>query len=187
MNELKLLNDKTNVRTQISLPNEKRRNVTLLYNPMTVDEMSQAYPSIPWREYFNTILAPQAQINRDEVIIVNVPSYLKNFENLMQHTPKRVQANYAFWRAAAASVSYLTDDIRKRQLMYTIHLNGKTEREPRWKECVDIVSGSMAISVGSMYVRKYFKEDAKKTALEMVGDIREEFTKILKKVRICEN
>ncbi|XP_014481617.1 PREDICTED: neprilysin-11 isoform X1 [Dinoponera quadriceps] len=166
----------------ISLPNEKRRNVTLLYNPMTVNEMSQAYPSIPWREYFNTILAPQAHVNQDEMIIVNVPSYLKNFEKLIQHTPKRVQANYAFWRAAAASVSYLTDDIRKRQLMYTIHLNGKTEREPRWKECVDIVSGSMAISVGSMYVRKYFKEDAKKTALEMVSDIREEFTKILKKV-----
>ncbi|XP_011149286.1 neprilysin-2 isoform X2 [Harpegnathos saltator] len=166
----------------ISLPNEKRRNVTLLYNPMTINELSLTYPSIPWREYFDTILAPQARVNRDEVIIVNVPSYLKSFEDLIQHTSKRVQANYAFWRAAAASVSYLTDDIRKRQLMYTIHLNGKTEREPRWKECVDIVSSSMAISVGSMYVRKYFKEDAKKTALEMVADIREEFTKILKKV-----
>lgn len=68
--------------------------------------------------------------------------------------------------------------------MYTINLNGKTEREPRWKECVDIVSGNVAISVGSMYVRKYFKEDAKNTALEMVGDIRKEFTKILQKVRI---
>lgn len=175
--------DERIMRTQISLPNEKRRNVTLLYNPMTVNELSTAYPSIPWWEYFNTILAPQAQLGRDEIVIVNVPSYLKDFEQLISQTPKRVQANYAFWRAAAASVSYLTDDIRKRQLKYTVELNGKTEREPRWKECVDIVSGSLAISVGSMYVRKYFKEDAKKTALEMVGDIRQEFTKILKKVR----
>ncbi|CAL1682614.1 unnamed protein product [Lasius platythorax] len=166
----------------ISLPNEKRRNVTLLYNPMTVNQLSATYPSIPWWEYFNTILAPQAQLSRDEIVIVNVPSYLKDFERLISETPKRVQANYVFWRAAAASVSYLTDDIRKRQLKYTLELNGKTEREPRWKECVEIVSGSMAISVGSMYVRKYFKEDAKKTALEMVEDIREEFTKILKKV-----
>ncbi|XP_011257048.1 neprilysin-2 isoform X1 [Camponotus floridanus] len=166
----------------ISLPNEKRRNVTLLYNPMTVNELSAAYPSIPWWEYFNTILAPQAKLSRDEIVIVNVPSYVKSFEQLISQTPKRIQANYMFWRAAAASVSYLTDDIRKRQLKYTLELNGKTEREPRWKECVEIVSGSMAISVGSMYVRKYFKEDAKKTALEMVGDIREEFTKILKKV-----
>lgn len=168
---------------QISLPNEKRRNVTSLYNPMTVSELSQAYPSIPWLEYFNTILAPQARISRSQVVIVNVPNYIKDLENLLQHTPKRVQANYAFWRVAASSVSYLTDDIRKRQLQYTAHLNGKMEREPRWKECVDIVSGSMGISVGSMYVRKYFKEDAKKTALEMVEDIRKEFTEILKQVR----
>ncbi|XP_011866367.1 PREDICTED: membrane metallo-endopeptidase-like 1 isoform X1 [Vollenhovia emeryi] len=166
----------------ISLPNEKRRNVTLLYNPMTVNQLSAAYPSIPWWEYFNTILAPQAQLQQDEIVIVNVPSYLKDFEKLITTTPKRVQANYALWRATAASVSYLTDDIRKRQLKYTVELNGKTEREPRWKECVDIVSGSMGISVGSMYVRKYFKEDAKNAALEMVDDIRQEFIKILKKV-----
>jgi len=169
--------------TQISLPNEKRRNVTQLYNPMTVNELSRVYPSIPWLEYFNTILAPQAQLDWNETVIVNVPSYLKGFERFISQVPKRVQANYVFWRVAAASVSYLTDDIRKRQLKYTTELNGKTEREPRWKECVDVVSDSLAISVGSIYVRKYFKEDAKKTALEMVNDIRKEFTKILKKVR----
>jgi len=161
--------------------------VTLLYNPITVNKLSLAYPSIPWWEYFNTILSPQAQLTQNEIVIVNVPSYLKDFEQLISITPKRVQANYALWRATAASISYLTDDIRKRQLKYTVELNGKTEREPRWKECVDIVSGSMAISVGSMYVRKYFKEDAKKTALEMVDDIRQEFTKILKRVREHKN
>lgn len=31
-----------------------------------------------------------------------------------------------------------------------------------------------------MYVKKYFKEEAKQTALEMVHDIREEFNKILR-------
>jgi len=150
---------------------------------MTVNELSQTYSSIPWLEYFNTILAPQAQLDSNEMVIVNVPSYLKGFEQLISQVPKRVQANYVFWRVAAASISYLTDDIRKRQLKYTMELSGKTEREPRWKECVDVVSDSLAISVGSIYVRKYFKEDAKKTALEMVNDIRAEFTKILKKVR----
>lgn len=169
---------------QISLPNEKRRNVTLLYNPMTLDELSLAYPSVPWSEYFNTILAPQARLDRGETVIVSVPSYLKSFEHLISQTPKRVQANYALWRAVSSSVSYLTDDIQKRQLQYTTELSGKTEREPRWKECIDMVSGSLGISVGSMYVRKYFKEDAKNTALEMVGDIKEQFRKILKKVRI---
>ncbi|XP_026670737.1 neprilysin-2 isoform X1 [Ceratina calcarata] len=166
----------------ISLPNEKRRNATLLYNPMTVQELSNNYPSVPWKEYFNTLLAPNIQVDENEVVIVSVPSYITNLEKLLDSTPKRVQANYVMWRAAASSVSYLTDDIRKRQLQYSTALSGRTERESRWKECTDTVSGSLAISVGAMYVRKYFKEDAKKNAVEMVADIREEFTKILKKV-----
>lgn len=41
---------------------------------------------------------------------------------------------------------------------------------------------SLPISVGALYVRKHFKEDAKATALEMVNNIRAEFTKILEKV-----
>ncbi|XP_053978584.1 neprilysin-2 isoform X1 [Hylaeus volcanicus] len=166
----------------ISLPNEKRRNATLLYNPMTVRELSKTYPSIPWKEYFNTILAPSVQVDDDEVVIISVPSYISSLEKLLATTPKRVQANYVMWRAAASSVSYLTEGIRKRQLQYSTALSGKTEREPRWKECIDTVSGSLSISVGALYVRKYFKEDAKKNAVEMVADIREEFTKILKTV-----
>lgn len=154
---------------------------------MTVKELSKNFPSIPWMEYFNTLLAPNVRIEENEVVIVSVPSYIKSLEVLLSNTPKRVQANYVMWRAAAASVSYLTENIRKRQLQYSTALSGKTEREARWKECVDIVSASLSISVGAMYVRKYFKEDAKKNALEMVADIREEFTKILKKVTIISN
>lgn len=166
----------------ISLPNEKRRNASLLYNPMSIEELSKNFSSIPWKEYFNTLLAPSAHVEDNEVVIVSVPSFISSLEKLLSTTPKRVQANYVMWRAAAASVSYLTENVRKRQLQYSTALSGKTEREARWKECVDIVSGSLSISVGAIYVRKYFKEDAKKNALEMVADIKEEFTKILKKV-----
>lgn len=171
---------------QISLPNEKRRNATLLYNPMTVRELSTTYSSIPWKEYFNTLLAPSVQVDEDELVIISVPSYIASLEKLLATTPKRVQANYVMWRAAASSVSYLTEDIRKRQLQYSTALSGKTEREPRWKECIDTVSGSLSLSVGAMYVRKYFKDGAKKNAVEMVVDIREQFTKILKKVNLLK-
>lgn len=41
---------------------------------------------------------------------------------------------------------------------------------------------SLSISVGALYVRKYFNEDSKKEALEMVTGIREEFAKILQEV-----
>ena len=41
---------------------------------------------------------------------------------------------------------------------------------------------SLSIPVGSLYVRKFFKEEAKTTAMEMVDDIRKEFINILMNV-----
>ncbi|XP_049822741.1 neprilysin-2 isoform X3 [Aethina tumida] len=166
----------------ISLPSEKRRNATSLYNPMTIDDLQKNFPSIPWNEYMNTLLAPDTSVQPGEIIIVNVPKYITDFERLISRTPKRVQANYVMWRAAATSVSYLTEELRNRQLEYTTIVTGRTEREARWKECIDLSAGSLSIAAGALYVRKYFHEEARQSAIEMVKDIREEFQTILNNV-----
>lgn len=56
---------------------------------MTIREMQQEFPSIPWVEYINTLLAPDMSIDEDEVVIVSVPSYIRKFEALISKTPKR--------------------------------------------------------------------------------------------------
>ncbi|KAI5641316.1 peptidase family m13 domain-containing protein [Phthorimaea operculella] len=166
----------------ISLPLEKRRNATSLYNPMTIRQLQEKYPKIPWLEYINKLLAPHVQVGLDEVAIVNVPAYITEVQLLLDKTPNRVQANYVMWRVAGASVSYLTEELRRRQLAYVTALSGKTERESRWKECADTTSVSLAIAVGAMYIRKYFNEASKDSALEMVNDIRHQFRKTLNEV-----
>ena len=56
---------------------------------MNVDELQRKFPSIPWIEYMNTLLAPDTKINHDEVVVVSVPQYLHDFEALISRTPKR--------------------------------------------------------------------------------------------------
>nr|CAD7207050.1 unnamed protein product [Timema douglasi] len=118
-----------------------RRNISLLYNPTTVEGLQRDYPSIPWLEYINNILPKDIQVRNDELIIVAVPSYLRALEGILSNTPKRVLSNYAMTRVVLSSVSYLTEELRAKQLKYATALTGKTEREARWKECVDIVAG----------------------------------------------
>uniref|UniRef100_A0A8D9BV62 Neprilysin-11 n=1 Tax=Cacopsylla melanoneura TaxID=428564 RepID=A0A8D9BV62_9HEMI len=163
----------------ISLPLEERRNATKLYNPMKLYELQDKFPSIPWSEYINTILSPNAKLNQDETIIVAVPSYIHGLEKLLSTTPKRVMANYVLWRVMAASVSYLSEVVRSRQLAYSTAVSGVSEQQARWKECVGTASSSFSLAIGSLYVRKYFKEEAKSNAVEMVQLIREEMYKIL--------
>ncbi|XP_015110120.1 neprilysin-2 [Diachasma alloeum] len=164
----------------ISLPDEKLLNYTLLYNPMTIAQLSQTYPSIPWKEYFNRLLPPSIRVDDSEIVIVQVPSFITNLEKLMKETPKRIQANYLMWRVLQNLLNFLDNQIEL-QLQYLTHLSG-TKSESRWKQCVFFVSDSLSISVGAQYVRKYFNKDTKKNVIEMVDDIRKQLNQILQKV-----
>ncbi|XP_044313044.1 neprilysin-2 isoform X1 [Drosophila rhopaloa] len=174
----------------ISWPNEKRRNSSELYNLRTPAQLQAAYPYVQWVDYMNALLPEGLDVAEDEKINLSVPSFFEELGKLLARTPKRVIANYMFWRIHGFSVGFLNEEFRKRQLQYATSLSGRQEQEARWKECVDMVTGSncrfeddgIAISVGSLYVRKHFHKDSKANALEMVNDIRSVFNDILDEV-----
>lgn len=121
-------------------------------------------------------------MTEDETVIVYDLPFFEQFDELLKVTPKRAIANYIMWRVAADSTNYLTDKLRKRQLEYAMAIIGQQTEEPRWKECIDLVTSNFEIAVSALYVRKYFNQDSKAVALEMVNTIKDEFEQILKKV-----
>lgn len=60
---------------------------------MTIPELQEKFPSIPWYEYFSTILPKSVEVQPDEITIVDVPSYIKGLEALLSTTPKRWDSN----------------------------------------------------------------------------------------------
>ncbi|XP_070137530.1 neprilysin-2 isoform X1 [Drosophila bipectinata] len=177
----------------ISWPNEKRRNSSELYNLRTPSQLQAAYPYVQWVDYMNALLPEGLNVAEDEMINLSVPSFFEDLGKLLAKTPKRVIANYMFWRIHGFSIGFLSEEFRKRQLQYATALSGRQEQEARWKECVDIATGSMdeeseedydslGISVGSLYVRKHFHQDSKENALKMVTEIRDVFNDILDEV-----
>jgi len=180
---------------EISLPREERRNKTALYNPMTIKEASEFYPSLPWVEYINVILDPERKVNVDENEIVNVavPQYLKDFKDFIDDIEPRTIANYIVWRSIKYSVSYLGEEALKIRLKYQEAITGKSRESPRWEKCVASTAGlgsnyfyfyegSLTNAVGGMYAKKYFQSNAKEVADEMVKNIREEFKIMLDEV-----
>jgi neprilysin len=108
--------------------------------------------------------------------------FFEQLDSLLRATPKRAVANYVIWRVAAESTNVLTDKLRKRQLEYAMAIIGQQTEEPRWKECIDLTSSNFQIASAALYVRKYFTQESKDVALEMVNSIREEFENILKTI-----
>lgn len=125
---------------QISWPKEERRNASLLYNPATIKEMQVKYPYLPWLEYINAMLPDNVQVDENEVVIVSVPSFFEKLGDVIHSVPKRTLANYFGWRIVLATSGTLTDELRRRKILYFSSINGQREEEPRWKECASYTS-----------------------------------------------
>lgn len=162
------------------MPMEQRRNSSELYNPMTLRETQTKYPYIAWVEYINNLLPPSIRVNENETVIFNSLPFFKHLETLLENTSNRTIANYLFWRLTEYSAYYMNSEIRKRQLAYNTVTIGKKELSARWKECISLTNNKLSTAVGALYIRKYFKPEAKQTAAQMVEQIRIEFKDFLK-------
>merc|ERR1712158_68687 len=167
-----------------SMPRERRRDSNRMYNPMMIRDLKEYAPMVPWLEYINKILTPEILVVKDtERVILDEPGYMRNLTEILKRTPKRTIANYMFFRAASSSLGFFTEAARKVQEDYSQELTGTTSKTPRWKQCVGTASGIFSSVVGHLYVKKHFKEEAKRAMDEMVRDIRAEMDVILKEIQ----
>ncbi|KAF2900246.1 hypothetical protein ILUMI_05943 [Ignelater luminosus] len=169
---------------KITLSDEERLNVDALYNPMTIAEIQNKYRSIPWLELINNVInSPNVKILDTEVINVMVPDYLHGLEKLLQESSKRDQANYAFFQTVRSLIDYLPEHIRDREQQFRAVYSGVSQKPPRWRECVYKVSQHLQLAASALYVRKHFHDESKEAVSEMVSDVRNEFVKIIKKLK----
>ncbi|XP_037075869.1 neprilysin-2-like [Pollicipes pollicipes] len=172
----------------ISLPAEERRNASKLYNKMTLDQLSQLAPTVPWVDYTNKLLEDAGhQVSSNESVNVNHPEFFKNLTGLLQVTPNRVLANYLLWRVVKGSVSQLNLAARDVRLKFYGQVYGVTEHKPRWKECLGSVLGKFTIGAGSLYVQNHFDQESKTSALRLVSDVHKEFDMMLQEVTWMDN
>ncbi|XP_050444049.1 neprilysin-2-like [Adelges cooleyi] len=146
-------------------------------------ELARNYPVVPWSEYVNRIVCGPGKlcVHDSHEIMLNMPHYLTSLDIILKFTPKRVQANYLVWRAIASTVAFTNRRLRDRQQLLHEEWYGRPAREPRWTECVDIVSSAMHLALGSMYVIHNFDKQAKNAAFDMAVRIHKEMYQTLLK------
>lgn len=161
---------------------EEKRDESELYDSLTIEELEKSF-NMSWKQYFNSLLNFDNQIDERDSVLVKDPIFFGEFQKLIEHVPKRDQANFIMWKVVKGIISYLNDDVRRRELKYLTDTNGQKERESRWNECVSLIKDNFGLSMGSIYVRKYFNRELRNDVREIFLNIRDAFGNHLRTVR----
>ncbi|XP_044017351.1 neprilysin-2-like [Aphidius gifuensis] len=166
---------------RIFVSSEKRRNRTLLHNPMTINEFTKRYPFIPLEYMLKKKFPSTIRMHSNEIIDVMVPSYFRNLEGVLNNVTARTMANYAMWKEVRSILIYLNEKIRNRQLDYLSTITGQTENKPRWKKCISIVKNYFPHAIGALYIKNYVDKNVKSNVEIIVMNIRNKFDELIKK------
>ncbi|KAF8937816.1 hypothetical protein BGZ47_008851 [Haplosporangium gracile] len=107
-------------------------------NPMTVEELSKATPSIDWSILLSELLP--ADVKYDRPLSVQSPEFLPALETLLNSTSVKTLRNYFAWRIIAA----------QNERLDTIAIPG----QERWEVCNDAVTKNLPDIVGHYFVER---------------------------------
>jgi len=131
------------------------RNAT--YNKMTGAELAAMTPSYSWPTYFKT-----AGLSAATDVVVRQPDYLKAVDPILSKTPVSTWREYLTFKLLDNYAAQLPATFRAARFDFRSKtLSGQQQPAVLWKRSVDGTEGILGEPAGQLYVKRYFKPEAK--------------------------
>jgi len=144
-----------------------RRQIELVNNPYSTDELKAYAPGIDWDAFF-----AGGRIGPQKRMIVMENSAVSAIAGLYEATPLETLKLWQAFHVANQAAPYLNKKMVDSRFAYTSTLSGVSEDRPRWKRAIDLVNGSLGELVGQAYVDEHFPPVAKATMEELVANLK---------------
>ncbi|XP_015776137.1 PREDICTED: endothelin-converting enzyme 1-like [Acropora digitifera] len=166
------------------IPRKLRRDTSKLYKKMTIDDFIKASDiSIDLMDFLKRMFIETGhEITGEEKVVSFGLQYVKNMSRIYNATSKRILANYMMWHVVLRFAPYLSSQFAVAFADYRKSVSGVAGEDPRWQDCLSSVDGSFGMPFGLLFVDKAFEGESKKSAEEMIHDIRHVFLANLDKV-----
>jgi putative endopeptidase len=147
---------------------EESRNIPAQYNPRSLAQLKEMYPTIKWERFFKETMG----IDAPEMVIVTNINTLKQGENLMNSLSDREKKDYYIWEFINQAAGALSDDYTNASFEFSKVMSGVKELRPRWKRALGAIEGYMGEAVGQLYVEQYFPQSSKDYMIGLVENLR---------------
>lgn len=136
------------------------------YNKFSVADLSKTTSNLNW-----TSILPLMKVNGQDTILVNSPKFFTELNNLLASTPVNDLKTYLRWNVLKSSASSLSSDFVDANFAFSQVLTGQKIPTPRWQRMSSLTDGTVGELLGQLYVKKYFKPEAKARMQELVSNL----------------
>ena len=150
---------------------EKRRDRSLTYNKMTIDEIVEFAPGFPWKAAFAA-----AGLGDQQNFIIRETDALQGLAEVFADTPVSTWKDYMSAHYVSEMAPYLPKEIDAANFaFYGTSLRGTEQQRDRWKRAVGQIDNYMGEMVGKVYVKEHFPPESKRQMVELVENLRGAF------------
>ncbi len=155
---------------QVSWTPVQLRQTEKMYNPFSIDGLTESCPVFDWQVYLNDM-----GVNLD-TIIVGQPDFIQALAGIIKETNLDFIKNYLRWNVINAAAPYLNHDFVEQDFaFYGKVLQGTPTMRPRWRRVLDATNNAVGFALGKLYVDEYFPPEAKEKAIKMIDNIKAVF------------
>jgi len=153
------------------------RDPNATYNKFSVKDLGNITPKIDWAMMLN-----DSKIMGADSLLVNNPGFMKKVDNMLGSLPAEDWRSYLRWNLIKSAAPYLSSDFVKADFEFTRVQTGQKEQTPRWQRMSGLIDRMLGDMVGELYVKKYFKPEAKDYMVKMVDNLQNTFAERIKKL-----
>ena len=151
-----------------AMTREETRNIQLMYNPMSFEQIKQTYSNLPLDRLFVETMGIEAP----ETIIVTDLKGMRQADNLWKSLTDREKKDYYLWEVVSGAAPYLSDSFSDASFEFNKVMSGVQQQRPRWKRALGVTEGFLGEGIGKLYVEQYFPESSKEYMIGLVENLR---------------
>jgi putative endopeptidase len=136
------------------------------YNKFAIADLSKTTSNLNWQ-----ILLPLMKVSGQDTVLVNSPKYFTELNSLLGSASLDELKIYLKWNLLKSSAPYLSSEFVDASFAFTQILTGQKVQTPRWQRMSSLTDGSVGDLLGQIYVKKYFKPEAKARMQELVSNL----------------
>ena len=140
------------------------------YNKLSLSELNQKTPGLEWK----SILAA-LKVKGEDTVLVNNPKFFEAISGLLKTIPVNDWKTYLQWNILKGAAPYLSSPFVDANFTYNQVITGQKVQTPRWQRMSQLTDGSIGELLGQLYVKEYFKPEAKARMNVLVENLRKAF------------